>query len=87
MLICRFSASLSEERSHGQRAARLWGASTALREAIGSSRSPVDQESYEQETAQARALMGQTAFDAAFAEGSVMSLEQAVEFAFDGLQG
>jgi hypothetical protein len=47
----------------------------------------VDQESYEQETAQARALMGQTAFDAAFAEGSVMSLEQAVEFAFDGLQG
>ena len=68
--------SLAETASaagQGERAARLFGAATALRETIGSPQLPKKQA----ELAQAAAL-GEAAWSAAFAAGKALSLEQAI---------
>jgi non-specific serine/threonine protein kinase len=69
------------------RAARLWGALETLREAVGIVvtdmplvRSWYD---YEGRLAAARAQLDEVAWEAAWAEGRAMSLEQAVEYALE----
>lgn len=64
-----------------ERAARLFGASEALREAIGASVLPYYRGEYERGVAAARAPLGEAAFAAAWAEGRAMTMEQAIEFA------
>ena len=59
-------------------AARLWGRALALREAMGAPISPVERASYERSVAAARALLGEKAFAAAWAEGRNMTPEQAL---------
>jgi hypothetical protein len=61
--------------------ARLWGAATTLREAIGAPREPAEQPKHEERTAQAREALGEVAFAAAFEEGRTLTLEQAIEYA------
>jgi len=56
----------------------LWGAAHALREAIGAPLYPVSQASYEHALAQARAMLGEQAFGAAWAEGRKMTPAQAL---------
>jgi tetratricopeptide (TPR) repeat protein len=64
-----------------QRAARLFGAASAMRERLGVPIPPVERADYEAALAQARAQIDPPAFDAAWAEGAAMSEEQAVALA------
>ncbi len=62
-----------------RKAAQLWGAAEALREAIDVPRLPVDRVGYEQAVAAARAQLGEDAFAAAWQEGWTMKLEQVID--------
>jgi predicted ATPase/DNA-binding CsgD family transcriptional regulator len=59
-------------------AARLWGTAEGLRELIGTPMHPVDRAAYEHTSAQARLGLGELAFRAAWAEGRLMTPEQAL---------
>ena len=59
-------------------AARLWGATEALRERKAIPRPPVDRAGYEQAVATAQAQLGEQAFTAAWQEGRTMTPEQAL---------
>jgi hypothetical protein len=63
-------------------AARLLGKSDELREEAGEPRPPVDA-SYEQAAAAAVDALGQERFDAAYAEGRALSLDDAVALALE----
>jgi two-component SAPR family response regulator len=64
-------------------AARLWGAAEALRERMGMSFSHFDlaASGYDQHLAAVRSALDEASFEAAWAEGRVMSPEQAIEYA------
>jgi non-specific serine/threonine protein kinase len=64
-----------------ERAGRLLGAASTLREALGDHRLPAAQAHYERWTASTRKVLGDAAFDEAWAEGQAMTLEHAVEYA------
>jgi hypothetical protein len=68
------------------RAARLFGAAAALREAIGSPLPPAERAGYERSVAAAR-RGDQAAFVAAWSEGQSMPLEQVLGYALDQGQG
>jgi DNA-binding NarL/FixJ family response regulator len=61
-----------------RQAVQLWGAAYALREAIGASLYPVHRASYEQAIALACVQLGEPAFGAAWAEGRLMTPQQAL---------
>ena len=62
-------------------AATLLGVFAAFVERIGAILSPADKEELDATIAQAREALGNDAFDAAWAEGGVLSVEQAVDLA------
>jgi non-specific serine/threonine protein kinase len=66
-----------------QRAARLFGASEAAREWIGAPLKPGEMPIYDRHLARVRANLNTNTFDAAWAEGRKMTLEQAIEFALE----
>ncbi len=74
---------LSVLRGRPVRAATLWGASEALREQMGMALSALDlaASGYEQDLAAVRSTLGETSFNAAWAEGRAMSFERAIDFA------
>jgi len=74
-------------QSQSSRAARLGGAASALRESIGSPRSPAEQEEIDQQVAAVREALGEAAFAAAWDAGRAMTWEQAVEYALAGPDG
>jgi predicted ATPase/DNA-binding CsgD family transcriptional regulator len=74
-------AQVASARGQYEHAARLFGAAEAQREIVGQRYEPADQASHEQWVAPARAALGDTTFSAAWADGRVMTLEQAVEYA------
>ncbi len=63
------------------KAVRIFGAAASLRAAMGSIIDPVDQPEYERNLASLRADLGEGTFDAVWAEGQVMTMEQAIEYA------
>jgi predicted ATPase/DNA-binding SARP family transcriptional activator len=63
------------------KAARLWGASQALRDAIGTPVPPIERTRYTREQAMVRADLGAEAFDQACAEGRAMTSDEAVAYA------
>jgi ATP/maltotriose-dependent transcriptional regulator MalT len=63
---------------HGEQAARLLGAATALREAIGAPGPSVERAMTEQAVVEARGALGEEAWAAAFAAGRAMTLEEAI---------
>ena len=71
-------ASLARRRGQGSRAARLWGAATTLREAIGAPLTADQSAELDHEVATARAACDEVEFTAAWAAGEALSLEQAV---------
>jgi predicted ATPase/class 3 adenylate cyclase len=74
-------AGLAGARGQGARAARLWGAAEALRTNIGAPL-PLDAHLlYGPSMAAARAQVGEAAWEAAFAQGTAMSAEEAAEYA------
>jgi non-specific serine/threonine protein kinase len=71
--------SLANERSDYQRAALLYGAAEALREASGAQLWMLtDREDWERSVAEVRARLGKDSFAAAWAEGRSITLEQAI---------
>jgi hypothetical protein len=64
-------------------AARLSGAADALRQALGAPIPLVDRPSQEATVRAARAMLGTPAFDAAWAAGAALTLDQAVAAALE----
>jgi non-specific serine/threonine protein kinase len=64
-----------------ERAARLFGAATQLRDGLGLRPKPPDQERSDHYTATTRAELAEAAFAAAWAEGAAMTLDQATDYA------
>jgi predicted ATPase/DNA-binding SARP family transcriptional activator/DNA-binding CsgD family transcriptional regulator len=75
-LACIFGAEGQTER-----AARLFGAAAALREAVGSEHMPEEDARSEPYLAAARARLDETSWEEAWTEGGAMSMDQAIEFA------
>jgi predicted ATPase len=71
------------EPSQAGAAVRLLGAAASLRTALKSPHFPEDLEEYRRRLADVRALLGEEAFAAAWAEGQAMTWEQAVAFALE----
>jgi tetratricopeptide (TPR) repeat protein len=69
------------------RAARLFGAATALRERHGASLPPVARPGHDRAVAAVRAALGEAAFREAWEEGEAMSPETAVGYALEGVPG
>jgi hypothetical protein len=63
------------------KAARLLGASAALFKEMGAADHPSDYEQVTRYTAETRAQLGESAFQAAWGEGQSLTLEQAVAYA------
>ena len=63
-----------------ERAARLLGASAALREELGTPLSPIVQADHDHALNAARAALGGEAFEAAWTEGSEMTFEEAIAY-------
>jgi predicted ATPase/DNA-binding CsgD family transcriptional regulator len=59
-------------------AARLWGATESLRETMGTPIPPVYRPDYDRSVAAARAQLSEKAFAAAWTQGKMMTLEQAL---------
>ncbi|HSH77819.1 MAG TPA: tetratricopeptide repeat protein, partial [Herpetosiphonaceae bacterium] len=76
-------AGVAVDQGQATRAARLFGASEALRERIGIVVDPDDRPEYARDVAAARRQLDETAFAAAWAEGRAMTLEQAVAYALE----
>jgi predicted ATPase len=74
-------ASLLVARGDLERAARLYAAAEAAREAIGAPRPPRSRETYERDLATIRAGLGEDAFAIAWKEGQAMTLDQACDLA------
>jgi predicted ATPase/DNA-binding SARP family transcriptional activator len=72
-------AALEQAVGHPERAARLWGAAEALREAIGIPVPLDERETYDEGVAAARAALGAAAFAAAWDAGRGMTAEEATE--------
>ncbi|MEO7704521.1 MAG: hypothetical protein ABIV92_07790, partial [Thermoflexales bacterium] len=64
-----------------ERAARLFGAAEALREAIGSSMTPIERREYDAGVSQLRGLMDEVALAHAWAAGRAMDMDQAIDYA------
>ena len=71
-----------QARGHGERAAAVLGAASALREAGGISREVLDQSIYEETLATVRAAAGEDRFAAGWARGRALSLDAAIAEAF-----
>ena len=74
-------ATLAGSRGEASRAAHLWGAAQAAREASGIALSPGDRALHEPYLNSARSRLGEEAWEAALAEGRAMSLQEAAEYA------
>jgi predicted ATPase/class 3 adenylate cyclase/DNA-binding CsgD family transcriptional regulator len=77
-------ARLAAGNGNHQNAARLFGAADAIRLQIGVVRFAVYQADYEAALAAGRAALGDSDFDAAWAEGTALSIEEAVAYAQRG---
>ena len=74
-------ARLAATEGQSIRAARLWGAAEVLRAEIRSPMPPNKRLGFERNTTEAREAVGEEMFEAAWAQGRSMSLEQAIEYA------
>ena len=81
-------AGVAALRGQPLRAARLWGAAEALREAIGQPLSPYDYANYDYEGYLdiARSRSDEVEWEAAWSEGRAMPLAQAVQYALGGAE-
>jgi non-specific serine/threonine protein kinase len=80
-------ASVAAATAAPRRAARLWGASDALRQEIGNARSVDESIAYERQVKAVRAILPTEAFDQGWDEGRAMTLDDAVRYASDEQAG
>ena len=81
------AAALAGSRGQPVRSARLWGAAEALREAIGTAFSPMEQRVYEPYMAAARDQVEDAAWETAWSEGRAMDTDEAIEYALSEEEG
>src|SRR5215204_57447 len=74
-------AVIAGTKGQGERAARLYGAAEALRDAIGAPLPPTNRPHYDRGVAAARAKLNEAEWEAAFSEGMAMSAEEVAEYA------
>ena len=74
-------AAVAAAQAQPERAARLFGAAEALREAMGSQLLPLDYGGYPHHLGATRAQLGEETFGAAWGTGQAMTLQQAVDYA------
>jgi predicted ATPase/DNA-binding CsgD family transcriptional regulator len=74
---------IGDASSHYQ-AARLFGAAKAMRQRFGVVRFPIHQAGYEASVVGLRDAMGEKDFDAAWAEGAALSIEEVIAYAQRG---
>ena len=77
-------ARLAAGDGNNQNAARLFGAADAVRQRIGVARFAVYQAGYDAAITSIRDALGEGAFDAAWAEGAALSIEEAIAYAQRG---
>jgi non-specific serine/threonine protein kinase len=75
------AAALASTQGQPVRSARLWGAGESLMQDIGTGLGPVERYHYGPYVDAARAMLGETAWEEAFAQGRTMPAEEAAEFA------
>ncbi len=80
-------ASLAAARGNPMRVAKLLGAIEELFVTMGARMPPVARVEYGKNAATARAQLGEATFNAAWAEGRAMTLEQAIEYALEADSG
>jgi len=66
-----------------QRAAKLLGAAEALREKAKSAMTDMERIEYDQSVAQLRAMLAETEFNALWADGRSMTMEEAIQLALE----
>ena len=66
-------------QGQAERAAWLFGAAAAVREAVGASPQPDERAEYDRNLAAVRAALGGEAFSAAWAHGQRLSVEEVIE--------
>jgi DNA-binding CsgD family transcriptional regulator len=71
-------ALVATDQGHVQRAARLWGAASAVRDAVHALPPPSYEADYAPYLGRVRAALGEEAFAATWAEGWALTLEQAL---------
>jgi tetratricopeptide (TPR) repeat protein len=76
-------AFIAKAQEEDQRAARLFGAAESLRENINIPMNPPEHVDYDREVSDLRANMDDAAFARAWAEGRVLTMEQAIEYALE----
>lgn len=74
-------AGLAADQESFPEAVRLFGAASALRAGMGLARWPADQPAYDTDVATASGVLGEDAFNAAWAEGAALSVDEAVAYA------
>ncbi len=74
-------ACISAAEGDAERAARLFGAAEALREAVGDKHTPEEDDMREPYLAAARSRLDEATWEASWAEGRAMSMEQAIGYA------
>jgi non-specific serine/threonine protein kinase len=72
--------------AEAERAAKLFGAAQMLQEAVGYSPTPIENTLWEPYLAAARSRLDEATWKAAFAEGQVMTLEEAIEYALSSVK-
>ena len=77
-------AELAADAGNCQEAARLFGAAQVTRQRLGAVRFVTYQAGYEESVARLRSVMGQSNFDTDWAEGSALSIEEAISYAQRG---
>jgi DNA-binding CsgD family transcriptional regulator len=77
-------AALAVEAASHREAARLFGAAQGLRQGMGAARFKVWDRDYEASVAALRDAMSEKDFDAAWAEGAAMSVDEAIAYAQRG---
>ena len=73
---------LAALQGQAERALHLFGAAKVLREATGAPLPPAEQATLERMLGPARQALGETATALAISQGRAMSLEEAIDFAF-----
>jgi len=76
-------ADLSGMQGNTKRAVRLYGAAESLRQNIGVHHLPDDPENHERDIRMVRNNLNEMEFTKAWAEGRIMTMEQAVEYALE----
>ena len=78
-LECFGFIALAEEEPHA--AVKLFGAAEALREKIQAPMTDYEHAEYDRAVARVRSMLTETEFNSLWAEGSAMTIEQAIAFA------